>query len=112
MPSEALTRAATLSAWAVLYLPLALWWWPALVIASVLAAAAHMRVRAAAHTYATLLEATVQLHFPDLARLLGLDPAESLTKATGARVARLLRPSPPIDMAGPRRPEPPRATVQ
>ncbi|MGA5171267.1 MULTISPECIES: hypothetical protein [Streptomyces] len=109
---QALTRATTLGAWAGLYLPLALWWWPALIVAAVLAVAAHLRVRAAAHTYATLLEAAAQLYAPDLARQLGFYPVDGLTKATGGRIAQLLRPSPPVDLAGPRRTEPPRTPAQ
>ncbi|WP_406194115.1 hypothetical protein OH807_04490 [Kitasatospora sp. NBC_01560] len=92
---QALARAATLTAWAVLYLPLALWWWPALIVAAVLALTGHHRFRAAADGYATLLEAVVRLHAVDLARRLGLDCAGPLTAADGARLAELLVPRPP-----------------
>ncbi|MFF3075324.1 hypothetical protein [Kitasatospora sp. NPDC057936] len=91
---QALTRAAMLTAWAVLYLPLALWWWPALIVAAALALTGHLRFRAAADAYATLLEAVVRLHAGDLARRLGLDCSGPLTAADGARLAGLLVPRP------------------
>ncbi|WP_336114933.1 hypothetical protein [Streptomyces sp. PTD9-10] len=91
---QALARAATLTAWAVLYLPLALWWWPALLVAAVLALTGHHRFRAAADAYATLLEAVVRLHAADLARRFGLDCTGPLTATDGARLAELLVPRP------------------
>ena len=55
---QALTRATTLTAWALLYLPLAYWWWPAVPTAAVLAVTAWRRIRTAVDTYAHLVEAT------------------------------------------------------
>ncbi|MFG2950446.1 hypothetical protein [Streptomyces adustus] len=97
---QALTRASTLTAWAVLYLPLALWWWPALIITIALALTGHHRFHAATEAYATLLEAVVRLHAGDLARQLGLDCAGPLTAANGVILADHLtpnqsRPAPP-----------------
>ncbi|MEY2247462.1 hypothetical protein AB8A21_31735 [Streptomyces sp. BF23-18] len=97
---QALTRASTLTAWAVLYLPLALWWWPALIITTALALTGHHRFRAVTEVYATLLEAVVRLHAGDLARQLGLDCVGPLTEANGAILVDHLtpnqsRPAPP-----------------
>jgi hypothetical protein len=62
-----LTRAAVLGGWALLYLPLVWWWWPAVPLAATLAIVSARRLRIASDTYATLLEATVRLHLTDLA---------------------------------------------
>ncbi|WP_051696380.1 hypothetical protein [Streptomyces sp. NRRL S-244] len=92
---QALSRATTLTAWALLYLPLALWWWPAAAIAVVLALAGRHRTRSAADTYATLLEAATRLQARDLAGPLGLDPTGPLTREAGATLGLHLAPSPP-----------------
>ncbi|TVZ94918.1 hypothetical protein [Streptomyces sp. BK340] len=89
---QALTRASTLTAWSVLYLPLVLWWWPALFITTALALTGHHRFRAATEAYATLLEAVVRLHAGDLARQLGLDCTGPLTEADGAGLTDHLTP--------------------
>ncbi|MFD7003805.1 hypothetical protein ACFWA5_48130 [Streptomyces mirabilis] len=92
---QALTRATALTAWALLYLPLAAWWWPAATIAAVLAVTSWRRTRSAADTYATLLEAAARLHARDLADRLGLDPAGPFTRESGGALTRHLSPSPP-----------------
>ncbi|MFB7051873.1 hypothetical protein ACFCXT_01825 [Streptomyces vinaceus] len=91
----ALTRATTLSAWALLYLPLALWWWPAAGIAVVLALTGRHRTRSAADTYATLLEAATRLYARDLAGPLGVDLPGPLTPEAGGDLGLRLAPSPP-----------------
>lgn len=63
----ALTRATTLLAWGLLYLPLAAWWWPTAPLFLVVALTARHRMRAAGTAYAQLLEAAVRLHHHDLA---------------------------------------------
>ncbi|MFF7174777.1 hypothetical protein [Streptomyces pseudovenezuelae] len=92
---QALTRATTLTAWALLYLALAAWWWPGTAIAAVLAVTSWRRTRTAADIYATLLEAAVRLHARDLANHLGLDPAGPLTHESGDALTRHLTTSPP-----------------
>lgn len=62
-----LSAAATLVGWAVLYAPLAGWWWPAVFIAIALAVTGVRRIHSAADTYALLTEAAVRLHVSDLA---------------------------------------------
>ncbi|WP_329201441.1 MULTISPECIES: hypothetical protein [unclassified Streptomyces] len=92
---QALSRASTLSAWSLLYLLLAVWWWPATAISAVLAIAGWHRTRVAADTYATLLEATVRLCARDLAGQLGLEPTGPLLRESGAALAHHVKPSPP-----------------
>ncbi|MFJ9250321.1 hypothetical protein [Streptomyces sp. NPDC101776] len=92
---QALTRATTLTAWALLYLPLAAWWWPAAAISAVLAVTSWRRTRSAADIYATLLEAAARLHARDLASRLGLDPAGPFTRESGGALRHHLSPSPP-----------------
>ncbi|MFD4604363.1 hypothetical protein ACFWPQ_40900 [Streptomyces sp. NPDC058464] len=92
---QALARATTLTAWALLYLALAAWWWPATAITAVLAVTSWRRTRSAADTYATLLEAAARLHARDLAAQLGLDPAGPFTQESGDTLGRHLTPSPP-----------------
>ncbi|MFD3993317.1 hypothetical protein [Streptomyces sp. NPDC058583] len=90
-----LTRAATLTAWGLLYLPLAAWWWPAALITATLALTGRARTRAATDTYALLLEATTRVHTRDLADHLGLGPTGPLTPETGDTLTHHLTPSPP-----------------
>jgi hypothetical protein len=92
---QALSRAAALAAWAVLYLPLAAWWWPAAVVTAVLLTAGRSRFRTAADTYALLLEAAVRLHARALADHLGLTPAGPPAPALGDALTRHLTSSPP-----------------
>lgn len=92
---QTLVRATTLTAWAFLYLPLAVWWWPATAITAVLAATSWRRTRTAADTYATLMEAAARLHARDLADRLGLEPAGPLTQESGDTLTRHLIPSQP-----------------
>ncbi|MFF4835059.1 hypothetical protein [Streptomyces sp. NPDC001315] len=90
---RALTRAAALGGWALLYTPLTAWWWPAAPLAAALALTARYRIRNAVDTYAQLLEAAVRLHATDLATQLGIahvgpsDPAlgDALTQHLRAR---------------------------
>ncbi|MGQ4335286.1 hypothetical protein [Streptomyces hayashii] len=91
---QALTRATTLTAWALLYLPLAAWWWPATGITVVLVLTGRRRTRAAADTYATLLEAAVRLHARDVADRLGLG-SDPLSRESGDALTRHLTPSTP-----------------
>ncbi|TDD38154.1 hypothetical protein E1287_06285 [Actinomadura sp. KC06] len=65
-------RAATLGAWAVLYVPLAVWWWPAAPIAIVIAVTARHRIRTSTNAYARFLEAATRMHATTLAVRLGI----------------------------------------
>ena len=92
---QALTRATTLGAWALLYAPLTICWWPAAPLALVLADTARRQTRTAADTYALLLEATVALHTGDLAQRLGIDHTGPLTLDIGDAVSDALHPPQP-----------------
>ena len=92
---QALASAATLTAWAVLYLILAALWWPAALIAIILAVTGWHRTRAGADAYATLLEAGARLYSRDLARHLGLARAQSLDQQTGDSLTATLHSEPP-----------------
>lgn len=88
---EALTRAATLAGWGLLYLAVGALWWPGLLIAAAIMGTAWRRARTAAETYALLLEAAARLHTGELARCLGLDHAGPLTQQTGWALTCLLQ---------------------
>ncbi|QBI53035.1 hypothetical protein [Streptomonospora litoralis] len=90
-----LTRAIGLTAWAVLYLPLAAWWWPASLVTAALAVLSWHKTRMAADTYATLIEATVRLNVGDLADRLGIEHTGLLTVEVGGELTRRLQPSLP-----------------
>ncbi|GGX39827.1 hypothetical protein [Streptomyces chryseus] len=61
-----LSKSTTLTAWALLYLPLTWWWWPALPLALGIAFTGWRRTRATANAYAQLLHATTHLHLATL----------------------------------------------
>jgi hypothetical protein len=83
--------AAQLSGWALLYLVLSPLWWPALVIAAVSAATAWFKARAATGVLADLVEATVDLYGPELARQLGIACATKLNPEVGRQISQTLR---------------------
>jgi hypothetical protein len=81
---EAMARAATLAGWGVLYVLVAVVWWPGVVVPAVVVTTGWRRFRAATDTYATLVEAAVRLHSRELAQHLGIGHNGPLTKRTGA----------------------------
>ncbi|MFD7507759.1 hypothetical protein ACFV5N_00205 [Streptomyces sp. NPDC059853] len=83
--------AAQLVAWSVLYLLLALWWWPALPAAAAAFLTGCRRGRAAMDTFCGLAESVVDLHSRELAATLGLPADGPLTAHRGAEITRLLR---------------------
>ncbi|WP_197285733.1 hypothetical protein [Nocardiopsis sp. NRRL B-16309] len=96
-----LTRTIGLAAWAVLYLPLAVWWWPSALITVVLGAISWWKTRTATHTYAILIEATIRLHAGDVANRLGIEHTGLLTTHVGAELTRRLQGSLPPNVAPP-----------
>jgi len=60
-----LTRATSLTGWALLYAPLTLSWWPSGLITATLACAAWYRTRTAADTYAQLIDAAARQYAHD-----------------------------------------------
>ncbi|NBH05915.1 hypothetical protein GTY80_22005, partial [Amycolatopsis sp. SID8362] len=92
-----MTRASELGAWAVLYLSLSYWWWPAAVIAVLLAITARTRTRTATDGYARLVEAAVRLHARDLAGQVGIDFAGPLPADAGDRFDEVFASAPPLE---------------
>ncbi|MFE0645422.1 hypothetical protein ACFW2Y_28015 [Streptomyces sp. NPDC058877] len=91
-----LARAAVLGGWALLYLPLVWWWWPALPIAVAMGVTAWRRTRAAADAWARALETSCRMHLRKAADQLGVDTTTVVTPyALGQEVTRLLEGSPP-----------------
>ncbi|MFJ8361770.1 hypothetical protein [Streptomyces sp. NPDC093984] len=87
----AFSAAAQLIAWAAGYAVLAVWWWPAAVLGCAVGAAGWWRGRAAAEVLALLVESVVDVHGAELARALGLECPQRLTRAVGEQVTKSLR---------------------
>ncbi|MEV4713949.1 hypothetical protein [Micromonospora sp. NPDC049374] len=82
---------AVLTAWGLLYLPWTARWWPAALIAAAVLAFGHRRARASSATLATLIEATVDAHATDLARVVGVDlPEGRVTPSEGNKINDIL----------------------
>lgn len=94
---QALGKATTLTGWGLLYLPLALWWWPAALTGAVLVFAGWLRARSATETYAVLVEAVVRLHLGVLAQHFDLNTKGLITKDLGANLSNVLKASDPLD---------------
>jgi len=92
---QAMASATTLTAWAVLYALLAGLWWPAVLIAIILAITGWHRTRTGADAYATLLEAGTRLYARNLARHLGADHAQTIDQRTGDSLTDALYSEPP-----------------
>ncbi|WP_367138285.1 hypothetical protein [Saccharothrix sp. HUAS TT1] len=88
----ALRDAAVLGAWGVAYLAVGAWWWPVAPVALVVLVTARRRARAAADSYAALVEAAYDLHAADVAEALGLAaPDRVVTPALGRVITERLR---------------------
>ncbi|MFJ3668379.1 hypothetical protein ACIPSE_18245 [Streptomyces sp. NPDC090106] len=84
-----LDAAFTLGGWALLYLPLAVVWWPALAVAAVAAAVSRHRAALAAEAYAELVESAVDLHLDRLhTRLAEPRPSPGQGRALTERLRR------------------------
>jgi hypothetical protein len=91
---DSFSVAGRLAAWAVGYGVLALWWWPAALIAVGCAVTARTRARDAVESLAELMEAAVDVHGRELAALVGLIAADAsgrLERDTGDRLSELFR---------------------
>jgi hypothetical protein len=88
---ESYTSAARLAGWSLLYLILACWWWPALLIGLAAGGAAWARARSAAEVLASLLETAADLHIADLAERLGMDRGAAWTPQAGQELSSRLR---------------------
>ncbi|MFJ4559882.1 hypothetical protein ACIP4Q_27840 [Streptomyces massasporeus] len=99
---------ARLTGWGLMYLLVALWWWPAALVAAVTLATAWIRARGAAQALADLVEGAVDLYGREVATALGVLPeGDGLDRASGDTVSALLRkdgslhPEPTDPPAGP-----------
>lgn len=89
---DAFSAAARLTAWAALYLTLAIWWWPAAPIALITGVVAAGKARLATGNLADLIESAVDLYIRDLAVQLGEEATPgSLTTAIGERLSARMR---------------------
>ncbi len=88
---DSYTAAARLTGWAFLYLAVGAWWWPALLIAAATGITAWIRARAATAVLADLVETTVDLYGPELARQLGITCPGPLTPDIGHTLTIILR---------------------
>ncbi|MFF3905013.1 hypothetical protein ACFYZJ_03215 [Streptomyces sp. NPDC001848] len=81
--------------WAVCYLFLGIWWWPAVVVAVLLGAYAWHANRTAVDAFADVVEATVDLYGRQLADELGVPTSgPRLTKSDGSQANRIVRKGP------------------
>jgi hypothetical protein len=90
---DAFTAAARLTAWAVWYLILGVWWWPAAIIALITGATAIIRAHQATDNLADLIESAVDLHSRDLAAELGEQTAGRVSPVIGRRLTTRMRKS-------------------
>ncbi|MGW4528985.1 hypothetical protein [Amycolatopsis sp. NPDC004378] len=85
-------NAATLAGWAVLYAGVGIGWWPGFAIGLACFFAAVHRARGAIAAFADLIEASVDLHGPDLAQALKLtETHQELTPRLGRLITAKLR---------------------
>jgi hypothetical protein len=90
---DAFGTAARLTVWAILYLILGAWWWPAVPIALITGATGIIRARQATENLADLVEAAVDLHVQGLAVQIDENLAGPLTPAIGRLLSRQMRKS-------------------
>jgi hypothetical protein len=88
---DAFSAAARLAAWAVLYLVLVIWWWPAAAIAVIAGIAGVIKGRQAAANLADLIESAVDLHSAELAAQLGEQANGPVTPIVGKRLTTRMR---------------------
>ncbi|MGN9909312.1 hypothetical protein ACTMTJ_17345 [Phytohabitans sp. LJ34] len=78
---------ATWAAWGLLYLPWAVWWWPAALLGLAAIAIGTWRAPTSATTLATLMESTVDTHQAALAAALGVAlPEDRITPEIGNQI--------------------------
>ncbi|MGW0781259.1 hypothetical protein [Streptomyces sp. NPDC002913] len=80
-------EAGVLAGWAVPYVLVGMYWWPALLIGAVTALVAWRRARLALDEFATLVESAIDIHWRTLATALGVTIAgEALTAGEAALI--------------------------
>jgi hypothetical protein len=90
---DSFSAAARVTAWAILYLLLGIWWWPATLIALAGMAAGTVKARAAVANLTDLVEAAFDLYAHELAAHLGEPTSHPLSLAVGRRLTILMRKS-------------------
>ena len=90
---DAFSSAARLTAWALLYLVLGIWWWPVIPLALITGATGLVKARQATANLADLIEAAVDLHTLDLATALDQNHAGPVTRAVGRELTTRMRKS-------------------
>lgn len=88
---DAFSAAARLTAWAALYLVLAIWWWPAAPIAVITGIAGVIKGRDATAILADLIESCVDLYGVELAKQLGVPVSSPITPLAGRRLTTRMR---------------------
>jgi hypothetical protein len=88
----AFDSAATQTTWAFGYSIIALFWWPAALVATGVWLTGWLRGRDAVRTYAELIESTVDIRAAELAhRLNALPDSEQFSRATGEEITAMFR---------------------
>ena len=90
---DSFTASARLIGWAVLYLILGIWWWPAIVISVMTGATGVIKGRQTADILADLTESAVDLYNHALAAQVGRTIPGLLTPTTGKELTALIRKS-------------------
>jgi hypothetical protein len=90
---DAFSAAARLTAWSVLYLVLAIWWWPAIPIAIIAGITGVIKGRGATGNLADLIESSVDLYGADLAKRFGEQVTGRITPTGGGRLTTRMRKS-------------------
>jgi hypothetical protein len=90
---DAFSAAARLAAWSVLYLVLAIWWWPAIPIALIVGITGVIKGRVATGNLADLIESAVDLHGAELATQLGEHVNGPVTPVVGRQLSTRMRKS-------------------
>ncbi len=90
---DAFSAAARLTQWAILYLILAIWWWPAAIIALITGATAIVRAHLATDNLADLIESATDLYSRDLAARLDQNLSGPMTPAMGRLLSTRMRKS-------------------
>jgi hypothetical protein len=90
---DAFSSTARLTAWAVLYLVLGIWWWPAIPIALITVATAIIKAHQATANLADLIEAAADMYSRDLATALGKNTPGPIIPAAGRELTIRMRKS-------------------
>ncbi|MFI9202230.1 hypothetical protein [Streptomyces sp. NPDC053048] len=88
---DSFAAGARLAAWALMYAVVAVWWWPAALVALACATVARFRARDALEALAGLVEAAADVHARELAGLIGMESPGPLSHETGNRMSELFR---------------------